>query len=474
MDNHEEKNLKKIDKKKILIIILISIAFILLSSGLYIYYSFKNNSYMGGDFNNGKQDGNIDGYKEIEGISNLLLLGSDARSLEENSRTDAILILSMDNINKKLKLISIMRDTYVKIPGHGEQKINHAYAIGGVDLLRETIQENFEIKLDKYAVINFKGFEKLVDVIGGIEVNVTKEEMDEINKFIKEVNPKNPHLIKSPGFQRLDGQQTLSYVRIRKVGNGDYERTKRQREAVSLLMDEIKDLNVLKYPIIASKLFPYFKTNMEINTILNYAYTVYKINNFTPEQIQIPITEISRPEMLKNKGWVLLMDREQNTEIIHNFIFKDVRYDVKTLDYISFNRALEGYKEQVSTNEPERLQHEDSESNEKYYYDKIIENNNENNDNKNDDSSDSKENIDNVKDQELEDKKNNLENGDMLEDEKKDDLEDYKENSLQDESINNQNTNDESKIKMSDEKEYKEEVIINSEKATEENEKIKE
>ena len=370
MAKHEKKNLKNIDKRKILVAVFIGIAFLIIFTGSYIYFSFKNNSYIGEDSNNIENAGE---YKEVEGISNILLVGTDARNLEENSRADAMLILSIDNINKKIKLTSIMRDSYVKIPGHGEQKINHAYALGGMKLLRETIQENFKVRLDDYAVINFKGFEKLVDVIGGIEVDLTKAEMNEMNKFIPEVNPKDPHLVKAPGLQRLDGQQTLSYVRIRQIGSGDYDRTKRQRKAVSLIIGEMKNVNVLKYPMMTSKLLPYFKTNMEVGTMLNYAYTIYKINNFTPEQIQIPVTEISRPEILRNKGWVLLMDVKQNAEVIHNFIFEDIKYDVKNLDYVSFKKAIEGYKEQVSTDEDEREQEKDEEFNERDYQEEIRE-----------------------------------------------------------------------------------------------------
>lgn len=376
MGKHEKKSSKKINKKGIIAIVLIGIAFLILSTGSYIYFSFKNNSYIDEDLRN-NENGNTGDYKEMEGISNILLVGTDARNLEENSRADAILILTVDNINKKLKLTSIMRDSYVKIPGHGEQKINHAYAIGGITLLRETIQENFKIKLDKYAVINFRGFEKLVDAVGGIEVDVTKAEMNEMNKFIIEENPKDPHLVKTPGFQRLDGPQTLSYVRIRQLGSGDYDRTKRQRKAISLIIDNMKGVNVLKYPMMASKLLPYFKTNMEVSTLLNHAYTVYKINNFTPEQIQIPVTEISKPEVLKNKGWVLLMDREQNAKVIHDFIFEDIKYDVKNLDYASLNKALEGYKEQISTNEDERSKEEQEGFNKKDYEKEIEKNNDE-------------------------------------------------------------------------------------------------
>lgn len=352
MAKHEKSEGNKVKKKTVIYIIIIGIVFAILSTGVYLYYSFLNNSYVKDDLvkNNVNDETDKKDYKEMEGITNILLIGDDARTLNEKARADAILILSIDNIHKKVKITSIMRDSYVKIPGHGEQKINHSFALGGADLLRKTIEENFKIKLDNYAIVNFKGFEKLVDAVGGLDINVTKEEMKEMNKFIPEVNPENPHLVKQAGMQRLDGQQALSYVRIRKLGSGDYDRAKRQREVISLLVNKISDVNVLKYPMVASKLLPYFKTNMDVSDILNYAYTVYKINNFNIDQIQIPVTEISQPETLKNKGWVLIMDKEQNAKIMHDFIFDDKMYSRKDLNISSFKKALESYKIQIDSN----------------------------------------------------------------------------------------------------------------------------
>lgn len=375
MAKHEKKAEKNKSIKKIIIIIsLICVVTVIFSTVGYLYYSFIHNSYVKDNKENlstYEQNGEGD-YKEVDGITNVLLLGSDARNLDEQARADAILILSIDNIHKKLKLVSIMRDSYVKIPGHGEQKINHAYALGGSELLMETIEENFKIKLDRYSIINFNGFQQLIDSIGGLDLDVSTSEMNEMNKFIPEVNPKDPHLVEKSGLQHLDGQQVLSYARIRKIGNGDYDRTQRQREVVSAIIDKLKDTNILKYPVVVSKLFPYVKTNMDIGQILNYAYTVYKIDNFTPEQILIPVPEITDSKILKNKGWVLLMDIDQTAEIIHDFIFEDIRYDIKDLDFASFKKAMEKYKEEISTNP------KDAEENEPIYNkEKVINDENE-------------------------------------------------------------------------------------------------
>lgn len=341
---------KKIrDTKSIVIISTMGILTVIFCIVAYLYFSFMSKSYVKDNKNETVQQDSNEEYEEIDGISNILLIGSDARNLKENSRADAILILTIDNVHKKLKLTSVMRDSFVYIPGHGEQKINHSFAIGGVDLLMKTLEENFKIRLHDYAIINFNGFQQLVDSIGGLELDVSESEMKEMNKFIPEVNPDDPHLLKKSGFQHLDGQQVLSYARIRKIGNGDFDRTQRQREVISAIIDKLKDTNILKYPLVASDLFSYVKTNIDMKQILNYAYTAYKINNFTPEQILIPVPELTESHVLKNKGWVLLMDIEQNAKILHDFIFDDIKYDVEDLDFNSLKKAIGKYEDEIST-----------------------------------------------------------------------------------------------------------------------------
>ena len=108
-------------------------------------------------------------YKEVEGITNVLLIGTDARTLDEASRADSIIIATLDNNKKQIRLTSLFRDTLVNIPGHGEGKLNAALAYGGPELLIETIKETYGISLDKYVIINFWGFEAIIDQMGGLE-----------------------------------------------------------------------------------------------------------------------------------------------------------------------------------------------------------------------------------------------------------------------------------------------------------------
>ena len=256
---------------------------------------------------------------------------------------DQIIIATIDNNTKKLKLSSIMRDTFVDIPGYGEQKINAALALGGPELLMKTIKENFNFTLDKYVMVNFWGFEDIIDGIGGIEVDVKDYEIPEINKFIGEVRDVKSPPLTTPGLQHLDGQQALAYARIRKVGNGSYERTERQRRVLDIVAEKMMDVSVTKYPGLLYDLLPSVKTNIEPLTLLNYAYTVSKFGELKFEQLQIPATELSQGGLYRNKGWVLLIDKEQNGKILNDFIYNDKPYSSEDIDKDHFNSVMADY-----------------------------------------------------------------------------------------------------------------------------------
>ncbi|MGL5151357.1 MAG: LCP family protein [Clostridium sp.] len=348
----EENNIKKRKKKKKISImkkILIGIgAFLgitlILILGGYIYY--KNTFYQEINSISSSDEEQIN-FTEVDGITNVLLIGTDGRTLDENSRSDSMIIASIDKNNQNVKLASIMRDTLVDIPGHGQQKINAAYALGGIELLMKTIYQNFGVKLDKYVAVNFWGFESIIDEIGGLEVDIKDYEIGEINKFIGEATggAKSDMITKS-GVQKLDGQQALSYARIRKVGNGAYERDERQREVLFNVAEKIKSVNPLRWPGLATTLAGHVKTNIDIPQALNLAYTVYKMPVLEFQQIQIPQNELSWGGLYKNKGWVLLIDKEQNGKILKDFLFENKLPDSKTYNAASWRNQLAKLKDE--------------------------------------------------------------------------------------------------------------------------------
>jgi LCP family protein required for cell wall assembly len=227
-------NIKELTKKKKILIVSVSVAVLLIGIVLSVYLFLRHTynkdlltstevknedtSYLPETSTEPEEEVEED-YGVESDIVNVLLVGVDTRGAFDDSRTDSIIIATIDPTSKKVKLTSLMRDMYVEIPKHGYQKINAAFEIGGVDLLEKTIKYNFGLSLDKYVAIDFQGFQNLIDTLNGVELDVKDYEVKEINKYIQEVNGDKSTLLDGPGVQELNGQEALSYCRIRKVGN---------------------------------------------------------------------------------------------------------------------------------------------------------------------------------------------------------------------------------------------------------------
>lgn len=344
---------RKKRKKKIIIIALI-IIFILLTlvcTVIGYYLSIKNKIYSEYRpttppviLNSSGEEETVD-YQQVPGITNVLLIGTDARTLEENSRADSIIIATLDNNNKKIKLTSLFRDTLVDIPGYGERKINAAMELGGKDLLIDTIRSNYNIHLDKYVIINFWGFEAVIDEIGGLELDVTEDLIYELNKYIGESTGGNDCPVQEAGLQVLNGKQALSYARIRYNVGDDYARTSRQREVIIKLAEKLKETNPIKYLGIMNKLVEHINTNIDLGDALDLAYTIYKLPSLNTEQLQIPVTNLAVTMNYRELGSVFITDLEQNGKIIYDFIYNDKITEEDEYDYYSLFSIVDGYEE---------------------------------------------------------------------------------------------------------------------------------
>ena len=284
-------------------------------------------------------------YEEVEGITNVLLVGTDARDLKESARADSIIIATLDNNNKEIRLTSLFRDTLVDIEGYGPHKLNAAMAFGGIDLLKDTIQETYDISIDKYIIINFWGFEAIIDQIGGLEIDVKDYQLDELNKYIGESTGGNDCPVTESGLQLLNGKQALSYSRIRKGVGDEFERTERQREVLFKIAEKLRETNPIKYLGIVNSMLDYLNTNIDPLDALDMAYTIYKFPSLDTKQIHIPVTELSDDMNYGGEvGWVFIMDRKQNMQILHDFIFNDIEPDESQFDYSSLREALSEYR----------------------------------------------------------------------------------------------------------------------------------
>lgn len=206
-------------------------------------------------------------------VHNILLIGSDAEK-GGSARSDSIMIASVNKQTGRITVCSILRDTHVYIPGKQEAKINSAYAWGGANLLVQTIEHNFGIKIDDYAAVDFEMFTALIDGLGGIEVDVTEDEADYINNrhsYGKEEKPEN---VPSGENVHLTGYQALWYSRIRKLGNGDWDRTERQRKVIGAIMESVKTTDVFTLMKTAQDVAPFVTTTLSITDFWSLAFSL--------------------------------------------------------------------------------------------------------------------------------------------------------------------------------------------------------
>ena len=203
---------------------------------------------------------------EQKGVKNILLLGTDERVSGETSRSDAIIVLSINENRKKIVMTSILRDSYVEIPGYGTNRINHAYQMGGAALMIQTIENNFKIPIDSYAKVDFFSFMGIIDKLGGVPITVTQEELGYLNGYIAEINtlqglPVNDGQLAQAGSYQLNGKQALAYSRIRYIGT-DFARTERQRTVLDGLFQQLKTASPKELYEVAATILPDITTNI--------------------------------------------------------------------------------------------------------------------------------------------------------------------------------------------------------------------
>ncbi|MGE5627279.1 MAG: LCP family protein [Solirubrobacterales bacterium] len=261
--------------------------------------------------------------KEDNDIINIALFGLDRRAKDETSRSDALLVLTLDKLHKEVKVSSIMRDSYVDVSGYGNTKITHAYAYGGPTLAIKTLNENFDLNIRDYASVDFFGLEKIIDSVGGIEINITSEELKYINFYIDETstleNEKAP-LITSTGVQNLNGRQAVAYSRIRYTAGGDYERTERQRTVLAELFKKIKAAGAANVPKEVLELLPYTETSLSNADIVKYGTSIFSMGINNIEQQRFPEDGFCEGKTI-NGVWYLVFDLEATKKQMHNFIF---------------------------------------------------------------------------------------------------------------------------------------------------------
>lgn len=258
-------------------------------------------------------------------VTNILLMGIE--SINGGNRTDSMMIASINTKDKTVKLTSLMRDMYVEIPGYKGSKLNAAYAKGGAQMLVDTIEKNFEIHIDAYASVGFDSLEKIVDLLGGIEIELGKKEA----AYLRKTNyiSKPQYRTVKEGWQTLNGNQVVGYCRVRKVEtlegvNSDYGRTLRQRKVLKAIFEKYKSQNIVKLVSIMNQCLGYVDTNLTSKQIRKAIEDVVENGITTMENERIPIDgAFTEQKNYKGAGWVLVPDLEKNVQALYEFIYLD-------------------------------------------------------------------------------------------------------------------------------------------------------
>lgn len=269
--------------------------------------------------------------KEVDlgdGYKNVALFGVDSRdgNLGEGNRTDCIIVASLNNETKEIKMVSVYRDTLLDLSEGTYQKCNAAYSYGGPVLAINMLNMNLDLDIEDYVTVDFGAIADAIDLLGGVEIEVTEEELPYINQYIPETANsagKSANYLSSAGLQELDGTQATTYARIRSTAGGDFTRTERQRLVIEKMFEKAKTADLGTLNAIIDKVFPQVSTSFTLQEILMYA-TAYSEYTLTGN---MGFPEDNYTDMLSGLGSVVVPDDlVSNVTKLHEFLFGTTGY----------------------------------------------------------------------------------------------------------------------------------------------------
>ena len=257
---------------------------------------------------------------------NILLLGTDSRSTEKNTRTDTMIVLSLNTQTHDIRMTSLMRDIWVDIPGHGGAKLNAACVYGGPELTMRVINEYFGLNLESYVLVNMECLTSIVDALGGIRLDISGSEARAINRLFDDDRNTHDANVRfagqhvSSGTQVLvNGKQVLGYARIRSLDN-DYNRTQRQREVLMTIARKLQEQDLLSLAGIVTNMLQYVETNLSFEDIMAIASVCMGANLDDVRELRIPVDGTFEAGMFGNT-WCIKADFEANAAALHEFIY---------------------------------------------------------------------------------------------------------------------------------------------------------
>lgn len=245
-------------------------------------------------------------------VQNILLIGSDTRGGEKYGRSDSMMLISMNKNTKQIKMVSFLRDLYVKINGLQDNRINASYSYGGPKLLIDTLQNNFRIKIDNYVRVDFASFQKLIDMVGGVQITLNQAEANQVNIYSGSGRVK-------AGANKLNGAQALTYARIRHI-DSDFGRTQRQRNVIASLMGALKGSNIGTLTNVANEMSPLVQTDLSNNQILDLIFNASSFLSNNTSQLTIPADGVYKSVNIRKMA-VLVPDIEKNKALLWKFIY---------------------------------------------------------------------------------------------------------------------------------------------------------
>ncbi|BDF04182.1 LCP family protein [[Clostridium] hylemonae] len=267
-----------------------------------------------------------------EGFTNVALFGVDSREgdLAEGTRTDCIIVGSLNNKTKEIKMASVYRDTLLDIKDGELQKCNAAYSFGGPEQAINMLNKNLDLDIQKYITVDFSVVAEVIDLLGGVEIDVKDEEVQYINEFIDEtgaVAGKEVHYVEQGGSQTLDGVQATTYARIRSTAGGDFTRTERQRLVIEKMVDKLKGSNLATINDIVDKVLPSISTNFTTAEILSYAKDFAKYT--LGENTGFPFDKTT--DTISGLGSIVIpVTLADNVQKLHEFLYGKSEYAVSS------------------------------------------------------------------------------------------------------------------------------------------------
>ena len=326
-----KKKGRKLKAFGIAVLVLLSLLIIIIG-GTFWFVSSKLGKMQQVDLNEEDLNVSAEVAENLSNYRNIAIFGIDSRedTYSKGNRSDCIIIASMNNDTKEVKLVSVYRDTYVQIEGHGLDKITHAYSYGEAPLAIKTLNTNFDLNITEFVTVNFDAVKDIIDDIGGITMTVTDEEVSHIKGLTK------------AGTYNLTGEQALAYARIRHAEGGDYKRTERMRDVLTAVLNKVKTFNISQLNQFVDKVLPKVYTNI----------TASDIFSLMPSATSFKITDsIGWPYETKgitlDRWYGVPITLESNVTRLHQEVFGESDYTPSdTVKQISKkNKKKTGYSE---------------------------------------------------------------------------------------------------------------------------------